>query len=299
MALAAETAAWLEDLKKEGSLDEAAFNALKATFENEKVNNFVKGSVLRQADYSRQSAEIQKAKTDLETAQATLAAHETDVNKFQADLGVWKAGAEKNFNKAVADREKAANTANAALARLRSLAAANGLNEEDVLKDIEVTPVPDKKVAPTFDTSGFITKENLQRSIAESALIDSSIHDVATRHFMLTGKPLLNARALVTEAIQKGKSIDEYAEEKFGFAKLQADKDAVDYAARVKADVDAGVTARLSELNLPGNIGPGREDIQSMRSPVLRPGGIPAPPAESGGGVSAAVAAFNAAKYKR
>ncbi len=300
MALAPETQAWLDDLKKEGSLSDEAYNSLKATFEgNSKADGFVKGSVLRQADYSRQSAAIQTAKTELETAQAALQQRETDVTKFQGDLATWKAGAETNFNKAVKDREVAQNKANAALARLRSLAVANGLNEEEVLRDIDVTPVVDKKVENTMDTSGFLRKEDLQRGIAESALVDASIHDVATEYLELTGKPLKGAADLVSEAIKAGKPIMQYANEKFQFDKLRKERDDRAYAERLKTDVDAGVSKRLSEMNLPGNITPGRQNQTPAGSPVLRPGGIPAPPAESGGGVSAAVAAFQSGKYEQ
>lgn len=300
MALSVETQAWLDDLKKEGNISDEDYTRLKATFEaNDKANNFVKGSVLRQADYSRQSATIQAAQKELETAQAEFKTKQEAVDRFNGELVTWKAGAETNFNKAVAEREKAERTAQAALARLKALATANGLDENEVLKDIEVVPVPDKKNdQQTVDTSGFVRKEDLQRGIAESALVDATIYDVASEYQELTGKPLRNAAELVSEAIRAQKPISQYVAEKFDFAKLRNDKAEAAYKERLKQDTDAAVAARLSEMNLQGAIVPGRND-QSLRSPVLKPGGIPAPPADGGGGVSAAVAAYSQGKYKQ
>lgn len=298
MALSTETATWLEDLRKEGSLSEEDYGRLKTTMEsNSKADGFVKGSVLRQSDYSRRQADIDKAKKDLEDAQALLATKEVDLTKFQTSLGEWKAGAEGKFNKAISDREKADRNLAAALAKLRAVATANGLDEEAILKDIEVPVVPEKKTIPDFDASGFVRKEDLARGIQDSALVDASIHDVAMEYQELTGKPLRGAAEMVQEAIQKGLSIKAYAEQKFGFAKLRADRDEAAVQERIKKGVEEGVTTRLSEANLHGAVAPGRSDLKG--SPVLRSGGF-APPAKEAGesGVGAAVAAFNAGTYK-
>lgn len=298
MALAPETAAWLEDLRKEGSLDDAAFNALKATFENEKVGNFVKGSVLRQADYSRQSADVQKAQKDLADAQAALKDREDKVTNFQTELGTWQAGAQVNFDKAIAEREKAEGIANAAMARLRSLAAANGLKEEDVLKDITVIPVTEKK-PDTPDMSGYIRKEDLNTAAIQSVLGDATIYDLAAEYQDLTGKPLRNTRELVAEAVKAGRNLQEYVAEKLQFSDLRQKKADEEYKTRLAADVEAGVAKKLSEAGLPGNVMPGRTDLKG--SPVLRQGGVPMPGREQqpGGGVPGAVAAFQAGKYQQ
>lgn len=298
MAMSSETAAWLEDLRKEGSLDDAAFAQLKATFENDKVSTFVKGSVLRQADYSRSMGDIQKAKTDLETAQRDFQTKQADVDRFNGELVTWKAGAEVNFNKAVQEREAAERKAQAAFGRLKSLAAANGLSEEDVLKDLEVAPVEDKKVVPTFDTSGFVKKEDIQRGVVESTLGEAIVADIADEVAALTGKRF-SRREFVMEAVKAGKTLDQYAEEKFGLAKLREDKANADIQKRIDDGIAAGVTAKLSEAGIPGNLTPGRTDLKG--SPVLKQGGIAIPgrDQQAGGGVPGAVAAFQRGEYKR
>lgn len=299
MALATETAAWLEELRKEGSLDDAAYNALKTTFENEKVGNFVKGSVLRQADYSRQSAEVQKAQAALVDAQNALKTREGQVTQFQTELGTWKAGAQVNFDKALKAREDAERIAQTALARLKTLAAAQGLSEEEVLKDITVIPVTETKTENQPDMSGYIRKEDLNTAAVQSVLGDASIYDLAAEFQDLTGKPLRNTRELVAEAVKAGRNLQEYVAEKLDFKGLREKRDQEAYNTRLAADVEAGVTKRLSEAGLPGNVMPGRTDLKG--SPVLRQGGVPMPGKDQqpGGGVSAAVAAFSAGKYQQ
>lgn len=299
MALAPETAAWLEDLRKEGSLDEAAFNALKATFENEKVNTFVRGSVLRQSDYSKNMNDVQAAKKAMEDAQADFMVKQAAVDKFNGELVTWKGTAEVNFTKAVQDREKAERVAQAALGRLKSLAAAQGLEEADVLKDLDVAPVVvDKKVEQTMDTSKFVSREDIQRGVIENALGEATVGDIADEVFSLTGKRF-SRREFVAGAVKAGKTLEQYAEETYGLTKLRTDKAEADIQKRIDDAVTAGVTAKLSEAGIPGNLAPGRQDLKG--SPVLSQGGIkmPGKDQQPGGGVPGAVAAFQSGIYKR
>ena len=300
MALSDQTKAWLEDLKTNGGLTDEAFNSIKATFEgNSKADEFVKGSALRQADYSRVMADVQKAKKDVEDAAAALATKEAQVTTYQQELGTWKAGADVNFKKAIQEREALERKANAAVARLKSLAVANGLPEEDVLKDLEVVVVPDNKNNNNnsqIDLSGYVKREDIARTVQESALIDASIHDVAVRHLELTGKPLKDAGKLVAEAINAKMTIGDYAAKKFDYAKLEADQAEAAINQRVKDAVEAERTKILSDAGLP-NAGTGlRTDLKG--SPLLAGGPLKAPTAgNEGNGVSAAVAAFNQGKY--
>lgn len=297
MALSAETQAWLDELKKTGGITDEAYTSLKSTFEgNNKADEYLKGSVLRQSDYSRQMADIQKAKKEVEDSTNALKQREADVTKFQGELSQWKAGAETNYRKALDEHEKAERKATAAVARLRSLAMANGMDEAEVLKDIDVLPAKKEEPVKTsdIDTSKFLTREDLAKGIGESALVDAAIYDIASEYQELTGKSLRGAALLVQEAIKAGKTLQTYADEKFGLPKLReekAAKDKADYEKSIRDDERAKV---LSEGLIPGNIAPGRGDLQG--SPVLRKEGIPEP--GKGNGIEAATAAFQAGKYR-
>lgn len=303
MALSNETAEWLKELKAQGNLSDEQVGVLRLAVEgSSKADEFVKGSVLRQSDYSRNSAEIQKAKGDLEKQLADFSRKEADVSKFQADLGSWKAGAEKSFNDALVAREKAEQNAQKALARLTTVAAKYGVAAEDIQLDGFEVPknVENKNV-------GSLTAEDVDKLIAErigkgtqqAAQFDAMIQDISDQYADLYGKRWTPGTAgqLLQEATASGKPLSVYAADKFKFAEKIVERDQKLFDAKVKEQVDAQVSAKLSAAGLPG-ANPGfRDDLQNYRSPVLKEGGIPAPPAESGGGVSAAIAAFQGGKY--
>ena len=302
MALSTETKAWLDGLKKEGNLSDESFKALEQSLDNGKADEYVKGSQLRQNEFSSKMASVQAAQKAVEDASSALATKESQVTAYQTELGTWKAGADKNFQKAITERETALNKANAAMARLKSLAVANGLSEEDVLKDLDVsiTPQPNPKPGETpFDTSQFITRQNLQQTVQESALIDATIYDVASEYQELTGKPLKGAGELVKEAIKAGKPLGEYIASKFDFVGLRSKAGEAAIQQRIDAAVAANSTEILSRANLPGANAGLRTDLKG--SPIFdaQHEGVlkSAPSGEGGGGVSGAVAAFNAGRF--
>ena len=299
MALSTQTQEWLNGLKAEGSLTDEAFNAIKSSLEaNSKADEYVKGSQLRQADYSRTMAEVQAAKKAVEDSAAALAIKEQQVTDYQKELGTWKAGADVNFQKAIKDRESLERKANAAVARLKSLAVAKGRAEDDVQKDLEVAPVANNKPNDGQpDLSGYVRRDEIARTVQESALIDASIHDVAVRHLELTGKPLKDASKLVAEAIQAKMTIGAYAAKKYDYAKLEGEASEAAINKRVADAVEAERTKILSDAGLP-NAGTGlRTDLKG--SPLFQGDGPLKPPTagNEGGGVSAAVAAFNSGKF--
>lgn len=301
MATSTETQSWLDSLKREGGISEEVHTQLKSALEgNTKADEYIRSSQLRQADYSRVMADVQKAQKDVEAAGEALRTKEDQVTKYQNDLGAWKQGADKNFQQAIKEREAAGNKAAAAVARLKSLAVANGLDENEVLKDLEVAPVPDNQQQQQYqqpDLSGYVKREDIQRTVQESALIDASIHDVAVRHLELTGKPLKDASKLVQEAIAAKMTIGDYAAKKYDYSKLEGEQSEAAVQRRVDDAVAAERTKILSDAGLP-NAGTGlRTDLKG--SPLFSGGPLKAPVAGAeGGGVSAAVAAFISGKFK-
>ncbi len=300
MALSTETRAWLDGLKKEGNISDEVFKQLETSLDG-KADEYVRGSQLRQSDYSRVMAEVKTAQKAVEDSQSALATKEAAVTKYQGDLAQWKDGADKNFQKALTEREAATRKAEAAVARLRSMAAANGLDETEVLKDIDTVVIPKKDDVTPFDTSKFLTRDDAKKAVMESALIETSIHDLAIRHQELTGQPLRNASALLTEALQANMRLDDYAAKKFDYAKLEGEKTEAVIQKRIDDAVKARETQILSDGSIPGNLRPSlRDDLKG--SPILA--GIKdlshLPPIDQapGGGVSAAVAAFNSGKFK-
>ncbi len=294
MAISKETQEWLDDLKKEGTLSEEVIQNLKTAVEaNSKADGFLKGSVLRQSDYSRRSAEVDTAKKTVEDSQAALKQREEAVTKFQAELGTWKQGAEENYNKALKEREAAEKKASAAQARLRTLAIANGLSEEEVLKDLDVSVIPEKKIEPTFDTSKFLTREDVEKATREATLLDAVISDLKDEHRALFGSGF-NATALVQEAIASKRGIRDLWEERFKVKDKQAEVAEGVIQKRINDAVAAKDAELRSTMQLPS---PRPND---PLSPLFRPDGLPKPKVDDDGpgGVSAAIAAFNTGKYR-
>lgn len=294
MPLSKETELWLQNLKSEGNLDDEAYGKLKSSLEaNAKADEYVKGSQLRQADYSRHMSEVQKAQKELETATAALATKETAVTKYQAELGTWKAGADEAFKKALAEKEKAENRAVAAVNKLKTLAAAAGIPEEE-LNLSELTTVIKKEETPPFDTSKFVTRDNVAAAARESALVEGTLLDLAEEYRELFGTRIPGGGAkLVEEALQAGKTVREYFNTKFKIEEVRAKKGEEAIENRIKEETDKRVMQFQSEHSIPEQ----RPGLQG--SPLFKKDGLPTPTKESveGGGIAAAVAAFNSRKY--
>ncbi len=305
MALSTEVQSWLEGLQKEGSLSAEAIALLRSQAEsNPATAEFLKGSVLRQSDYSRRLTELDTAKKDADAALAKAAETEAAVTAFQTDLGRWKADAEPEYRRALAAQAEAEGKAAAAQARLRSLGKAYNVPESELGLEAPVVD-PARPIVPaigsTMDTSQFITKDSLQKTIAESAMIDASIHDLDMEYFELTGKHLKNAAEIVSAAIQSGKPLRSFAEEKLGLPKLRTDAAQAAIQKQIDEGIAAGVAAKLSDPNFLPNSGSRGDEA---RSPIFgRQNALPSPSQLDAGekdkGVPAAMAAYTQGKYKQ
>lgn len=310
MALSNETKQWLDDLHKTGGISDSAFAELKQNLEaNSKGDEFVKGSVLRQSDYSRQMGEIDKAKRAVEDSQRTLAEKEQALTKFQGELGTWKTGAEASYDKALKEREAAERRAASAVAKLKTIAASSGVSEEDLLKDLDMAPVntEDKnknKNLEGVDLSEFVRKSDVQRATQEATLLDGMVADLKDDHRELFGKSL-NATELIKEAIKAQKGVREYWEEKYKVADKRKE---LDEAAIQKRIADARAEERASILStIPNAPQPRAGDATDPYSShkifsntkLAESIKKVEPDSEAGGGgVAAAVAAFNQGKYR-
>lgn len=304
MAISKETQSWLADLKATGKLSEEQFKALESAASDSTVDEFIKGSALRQSDYSRNMAEVQKAQKAVEDANRELQNKEAAVTKFQQDLGTWKTGAEEKFNKAIKDAEGSSTKLSAAVNRLKALAVANGLDESEVLKDLDVGVVEPAKVATSaIDTSKFLTTDQLKAQVTqaaqEAAMVDASIYDIASEHQRLFGTALPSAKNLVEGAIKAKQTLSQYWESTFKVAEKRAEATEKAIQERVDKAVKERETQILSEQALatqhPGGV------PSTANSPVFKNENIVKPIAadhQPGSGISAAVAAHIAGKYR-
>ncbi len=305
MAISTATEQWLADLKKAGGLTDEAFNTIRASFEKPEVDEFVKGSALRQSDYSRQMTAVQTAQKAVEDAQRDLQIKQTEVDNYRGTLDGWKAGAEGKFNTAVKNAELASTKAHAALERLKAVAAANGLDEAEVLKDLDTPVVLPNPNQPNMDTSKFLTVDQLNEQVGkaarETAFVDATIMDLATEYRELYGKnpPMGWGRSVVEGALKSKQTLNEYVNREFKFDEKRQEVQKASIAAEIQAGIDAGMAKYTSE-QIMGGQNPGGVP-QGAVSPVFRNPNIMKPleaDHQSGGGISAAVAASASGKYR-
>lgn len=144
---------WLDDLVKAGSLSDDERKGLEATLGKPGVADHIKGSQLRQADFSRKMNEVSEQQKALDSEKANVA-------KLQQELVDWKGGSEAKYNKAIADL-KAAQT--------RAFQLEQGLQTE---YGIDPATLLGNGTAPLAnptqpDTSAFLTKEQFDKALDE------------------------------------------------------------------------------------------------------------------------------------
>lgn len=296
MALSTETQSWLESLAKEGNLSADVVAQLRTAAEaNANADSFIKGSVLRQSDYSRNSAVVQQAKQEAERALA-------ETQRFQTELTEWQTGAQGSFQKALKDREDADARAGKALARLQSVAAKYGVNEDEIkLEGFESVTEAKKEVMSSFDPEAYKreVREEMGKTVREAAVLDALILDLNNEHFALFGKPLPKAGELVQEALKSGKQLTQLWEEKYAVGAKRTELQ----EASVNKRVDDEVASRMAKLVSEGVLSPQSQGIRNdpyAGSPILRKEVMTPQSADhqDGQGLSAAVAAFQSGKYK-
>lgn len=298
MALSKEAQEWLNSLRTEGNLSDEVIAQLRTAAEgNTKTDEFLKGSVLRQQDYSRKQSEVQAAQAEVEKTRLALVEKEAGVARFQTDLGTWKNVADGKIIKAEKDLETARVKAEQANARLLRIGAQYGVPAEELALEGEPIVTEQNKTPNSgIDMSQFVRKEDVGKNVREAVLADAMIHDLSTAHFELFGKPLPQAQKLVEEALNTGKPLTEVWAEKYKVKDRQNEVTEAGITQRIKEAVDAERAKLASESSLPGGKMIGfRDDLRG--APVLKEGGLPAP-TETGGGLSAAIAAFQTGKYK-
>ena len=238
----AATQTWLNELKASGSIPEEDMNVLLKIAANPKADEFIKGSVLRQADYSR---EIQKAK-DLQTQ---LASKESDVTKFQGQLASWQSGAKASYEQALRDREEIAGKLTLAQERLRTLGTTHNIDETEWAPVVGTKVETKPKEEPKYMTQAEVDAQ-VRKSITESAMIDAAMHDLNVRHLELFGTPLKNGVAFVAEALRAEKTLTSYFDEKFKVAEKVNELAEKAVQKRIDDAVAVRDAALRSELNI-------------------------------------------------
>jgi hypothetical protein len=260
----------------------------------------VKGSVLRQSEFSKKMQALDKQKAELEAA---VAEKERIVAEDAASLGTWKQTADKTL----ADNQKALEDAKTKAFRLeermKSLATQYGVDPKELGLDGEPKP-PETKPSLVPDASEFDKRylargdaDKLLAEVKSSPFIAAELEDIVDEHRTLFGKGV-NRRELVSNALKNKRTLREEWETSNEVAKRRDELKEKEIEERINAKVAEERTKILSEHKLPVTRGAeSGSPILGMRDD-LKLAGTDRSKVTGAGAVDAAVAAYNTGKYR-
>jgi hypothetical protein len=258
----------------------------------------VKGSTLRQSEFTRKMQALDKQKSDLEAA---VAEKERLVAEDFKALGTWKQTADRDM----AANAKALEDAKVKLfqrtEKMKSLAAQQGVDPKEWGLD-DTVEAPPKAKEPDVIDKRYLTVDDAGKILQEvksNPFIAAELEDIVDEHRGLFGKGL-NRRELVANALKNKRTLREEWETTNEVAKVRADNQEKEINARIESRVAEERTKILSENKLPvrrDGAGEG-SPILSMRDSLVLNGVDRSKPTQEAGAVEAAVAAFNVGKYK-
>lgn len=300
MPLAPEVKNWLDDIMSTATgVPDEQKAVVRSFFEQEEVGKKAKQSVHAASDYNRHMDEVR-------AEQQRIQAREAEVERWVKDLGVWKAGVEKEATTyaekaAIADEyEKRLKLADAELKKLR---------EEGYTNFNLDLPAKPSVAHPSANGSGSITQRDMEAFItkreADYAMLMGLSNDIVREHHKLFGE-YLEMQPLITKALKLNKPLDEVwaTEYKVSERRNQLQEEAINQ--RVKAAVDEQLAKERSNLVLAGSsfraneVGSPVLDMarKSAATPTATAPVLATPVMSNSGAVADAVAAYQKGTFQ-
>ena len=253
----------------------------------------LKGSVLRQSEFSRKMNDLSTQMTAKERA---LADKEAEIEHERGQLVQWKTGADTKLTDAITKADKLERERFALEQKMRALATDYGVDVSDVLPAAGTPPPAAAPVASALDTSKFIDRDTYQNGVIGMVRTAAQIQKLAAEHRRLFGSELDNPEELVDtvlEAAKKGQTINLQGawESKFKVADKRRELD----EAAVQKRIDDAVKAAEMKVRSEANIATPRPT--GAGSPILAQFGKKTPDGAPGG-IEGAVQAYNTGKYR-
>lgn len=260
----------------------------------------VKGSHLRQSEFSKKMQGLDKQRADLEAA---IAEKERIVAEDAAALGTWKQSADKTILENQKALEDAKTKAFRLEERMKTLATQYGVDPKELGLEGETT-FPAKKPDTQPDLSEFdkkyLARGDADRIVAEvksSPFIAAELEDIVDEHRSLFGKGI-NRRELVANALKNKRTLREEWETTNEVNKRRDELKEKEIEERINAKVAEERTKILSEHKLPVTRGSDvGSPILAMRD-SLKLEGTDRSKSNETGAVDAAVASYNTGKYR-
>ena len=251
MALTAEVDTWLQDLEKTGEVSTEWLAETRKQLEKPKAQEFVKGSVLRQSDYSKKANDLKAAQ---EKAQAEYDAKMAEVDtkfKYYSDYG---ADADKKVKAAQKAHDELQGKLDA-ISRKAKRWVEQGVIDEDEVKDVLTgDPTTERRTEQQRPLADDDTIKRLDSRLTEefkaTAKLPAIMQKISTEHFKLYGE-WPDMEALLEKAEGSGKSLKQTWEAEYKVADKREELREAAVQDRINRETEKRLTARLSEMNLP------------------------------------------------
>lgn len=236
---------------------------------NEKGQEYIHGSQLRQEDYNRR---LDQARKEVDTKATLVAEKEQELASLQQRLVEWKTNADTSLTTKSRQIEKLETERAKVLTRLNSLRETYAIAEDD-LKDLIETPADTTSKKDDRPPAGdYLTMEKFNKEAEAFARIypklSAELDDIRDEHRELFNKRLTNAQELLDKAYAAGgkKTIRQIWEEENKVTERRQQLSEEAFNQRVEKEVEARYTKRLSEVSLPGG---GNSASRKEHSPVF------------------------------
>jgi hypothetical protein len=295
MEFSPEVEGWLKDLAL--TTEERA--VLEPVLGKPERLEKVKGSVLRQSEFSKKMQALDNQKTALE---ASIAEKERLVADDAAALGTWKKTADESISITAKALEEERVKSYRLQEKMKTLATQYGADPKEWGVDGELKPPETKIVSP--DTTAFDQRylgrpdaDRLLQEVKSSPFIAAELEDIVDEHRSLFNRGV-NRKELVTNALKNKRTLREEWETANEVTKRREELAEKKVNDRIEARVSEERTKILSEHKLP--VSRGANDgspILAMRDD-LKLAGTDRSKASGAGAVDAAVATYNTGKYR-
>lgn len=283
---------------KEWGLTPEEMTQVEAVLGKPERQEKIKGSALRQGEFSRKMQALDKQKQEQEAA---IAEKERVVAEDAASLGTWKQTADKT----IIENQKALEEAKVKAYRLEqkmaSLAVQQGVDPKEWGLDGELKPT-ETKIDPSKLDDRYLAREDAEKLAGElksAPFIAAEVEDIVDEHRALFGKGL-NRRELIANAVKNKRSLRDEWETVNEVGKKRDELKEAQIEAKFKAKYDEKEMQLRSEHKLPVNRGgsDAGSPILAMRENLALAGKDRSTDTKTVSAVDAAVASYNTGKYR-
>lgn len=215
---------------------------------NPDVLNKVGGSILAQGEFSRKMDELKNRETTLETEYRTKVEAE---DRFRESLTGWKTQKEQETeNRIKAAREESEAKLTAARERIRTLATAHGIPEDEIRDLVPTTAAVTRQDPPRDTTTGQFTRDDFNKEARAYVRLGPIINRMDREYFHLFGNdaPEPDWNAVIQRAEESKRPVADVFADTYKIREKRAELDTAKHTKEVEDARKAGEEAARSKI---------------------------------------------------